>query len=676
MTPQNENQYDDAGRKKIMFLAAGILVVLAAVILAFWLFTDRTDASAGNGEAVRITPERIERISSDVSEQVLDTLRADILADMVGDAVTKELTKEKIYKIASENGIEMTAIGDEDLKSVIKELLAEMAVSGDGVLEDGQKKIIQRAVDEALQETLADMDISGGLSGTDRQQIEESLKKELSEMIRNQIQNSSYQFSDQDIERLKRSLNIQSLVNGTVNTAVKQQLEKMKSDILASVKKSVKTPVKGKDYFTDADIKSIQDKVLDTANKELAKQIQSVTSKISEVKSSVSTLTEQVGELKTLDKKKSAELDKLQESITKINTSIQHINEVTEQLTAAITISGSNLEKVTGSGSDIKSSKVSASDLTIAQFVDILAGNGQVYTGAIQELNKIIGQLKDENTKQDEEFDKSLKELESSLGDNGKKLEESKAALEQSDKELKDQMDRQEEDFQQKMEEEQKQREEEDAQEQKQREEADAQEQTQREEADTKEQAQREEADEELQKQLDAVNELAGQPEEAGKIEGETIFQKIGSIVSILSKDGLDGLFEVLQNIGGAQTVEEGMDHLNTDLTDARTRVGELEKEKWLSNITLLAQAQQDSISGYAYQESGSAYVYQIPLVTEEDRIQLSDDDTSIVVEFKKPGKLPSNVALSVSGNVLLIAFTNRPSRNIDIVSIHVYKEK
>lgn len=665
MTPQNENQYDDAGRKKIMFLAAGILVVLAAVILAFWLFTDRADASDGNGEAVRITPDRIERISSDVSEQVLDTLRADILADMVGDAVTKELTKEKIYKIASENGIEMTAIGDEDLKAVIKELLAEMAVSGDGVLEDGQKKIIQRAVDEALQETLADMDISGGLSGTDRQQIEESLKRELSEMIRNQIQNSSYQFSDQDMERLKRSLNLQSLVNGTVNTAMKQQLEKMKSDILASVKKSVKTPVKGKDYFTDADIRSIQDKVLKTANKELAKQIQSVTSKISEVKSSVSTLAEQVGELKTLDKKKSAELDKLQESITKINTSIQHINEVTEQLTAAITVSGSNLEKVTGSGSDIKSSKVSASDLTIAQFVDILAGNGQVYTGAIQELNKIIGQLKDENTKQDEEFDKSLKELESSLGDNGKKLEESKAALEQSDKELKDQMGRQEEDFQQKMEEEQAQREE-----------ADAQERTQREEADTKEQTQREEADEELQKQIDAANGLAGQPEEAGKIEGETIFQKIGSIVRILSKDGLDGLFQVLQNIGGAQTVEEGMDHLNTDLTDARARVGELEKEKWLSNITLLAQAQQDGISGYAYQESGSAYVYQIPLVTEEDRIQLSDDDTSIVVEFRKPGKLPSNVALSVSGNDLLITFTNRPSRNIDIASIHVYKEK
>ena len=118
------------------------------------------------------------------------------------------------------------------------------------------------------------------------------------------------------------------------------------------------------------------------------------------------------------------------------------------------------------------------------------------------------------------------------------------------------------------------------------------------------------------------------------------------------------------------------MDSLNTGLTDARARVGELEKEKWLSNLTLLAQPQQEGGTGYAYQESGSAYVYQIPLVTEKDQIQLGDDDTSIVVNFKKPARLPSNVAFSVSGNDLLISFVQRPSRNIDIVSIHVYKEK
>ena len=62
-----------------------------------------------------------------------------------------------------------------------------------------------------------------------------------------------------------------------------------------------------------------------------------------------------------------------------------------------------------------------------------------------------------------------------------------------------------------------------------------------------------------------------------------------------------------MQSIGGAQTVEEGMDSLNTGLTDARARVGELEKEKWLSNLTLLAQPQQEGGTGYAYQESGSA---------------------------------------------------------------------
>lgn len=669
MTPQNENenQYENTDRRKIAFLAAGFLVILTAVLLAFWLFKDRTNASTGEGESVRITPERIERISNDVSEQVLDTLRKDILAKMVGEAAAKELTKDKIYEIASENGLEITAIGDEDLKAVLADLLEQMDISADGPLTDEQKKYIRHAVTQALQETLAGMDISNGsgLSGEDRQQMESRLRDELSETMKNQIQNSSYQLTDKELEAIKKSLNLQSLVNSTVNTVTKQQLDKMKSDILANVKKNSKTPVKGKDYFTDADIAAIQDKVLSVANKELTKQMQSLTLKINEVRSSVNTLTEQVRELKTLDKKQSSDIEKIQASITKIHTSIEHINEITKQLTQAITVSGNNLEKVTGSGSDIKSSKVSASDLTIAEFVDILAGNDQVYTGAVLELNRIIKQLKDENTKQDKEFDQSLKELEGSLGDNGKKLEESKAALEQTDQELKNQLEQQAQEFDKKM-----------TEEQKQREEADAKEQKQREEAGTKEQEQREEADTKLQEQIDAANELTGEPSDAGNVKGDTIFQKIGSIIEILSKDGLEGLLHVLQNIGGAETVEEGMDYLNTDLKDARARVGELEKEKWLSNLTLLAQSEEEGGSGYAYHESGSAYVYQIPLVSDEEQIPLSEDDTSIVVDFKRPDRLPSNVALSVSGNDLLITFTNRPARNIDIVSIHVYKEK
>ena len=670
MTPQseNENQYEDyeaINRKKSAFLLAGVLVILAAVILAFWLFSDKTNASTGEGESIRITPDRIEQISNDVSEQVLDTLRTDILSDMIGDAVTKELTKDKIYEIAADHGIEVIAIGDEDLRAVLADIIEQMDISGDGVLTKQQKEYIRRAVRQALQEALAQMDISNGLSGEAKQQLEDQLRTELSDTVKNQLQNGTYQLTDQDLERLKRSLDLQSLVNNTVSTVTKQQMEKMKSDVIAEVKKNVKTPVKGKDYFTDADIKTIQNKVLSAANKELTKQIQSLTSKISEVQSSVRTLTGQVSELKTLDKKKSSDISKLQTSITKIHTSIAHINEITKQLTAAVTVSGSNLEKVTGSGSDIRSSKVSASDLTIAEFVDILAGNDQVYTGAILDLNKIIKQLKDENTKQDKEFDQSLKELEDSLGDNGKKLEESKAALEQSDRELKEALEQQALEFDKKIEEEQTQRKESDSSEQKKREEADEAERMQREQADT-----------DLKEQLDAADQLTGEAADAGNVEGDTIFQKIGSIVKILSKDGLQGLFQVLQNIGGAQTVEEGMDYLNTDLTDARVRVGELEKEKWLSNITLLAQSDQETDSGYTYQQSGSAYVYQIPLVSEADQIQLSEDDTAIVVDFKKPDRLPSNVALSVSGNDLLITFTNRPSRNIDIVSIHVYKQK
>lgn len=644
---QNENQYEEIDRTKIAFLIGGLLIILLAILLVIYLFTDRTNASTGEGEAVRITPERIQQISDDVSERALNTLEADILAERIQKAVAEQLKGDKIYELLSDEdfdgNIKITAVGEEELRDMITALLAELGISGDGGLTPEQKKYIRLAVEEALEDALAQANVTQQLTAEEKQRMEDRIRQELSETLKMYIQSSSYGMTQQDLERLKNALHVESMIQGSVEKITKQQLETMKKNIIASINKSIKTPVKGVDYFTDADMKLIQKKVLQAANKELFSQIEKLTAKISEVQSSVNTLTQQVQALKTLDQQKSSDIQKLQTSITNINQSIQHINSVTEQLSNAIMISGNNLEKVTGSGSEIQSSQVSTGNLTIAQFVDILAGNDQIYTRAIQELNRIVKQLKDENIKQDENFDKAVKDLEHSLDDNGKALEDTKAELEKNDQELKNQLDKQQSDFEKDLEEEKK---------------------------------TRQEADEKLQKQADDTDALIGDAEDAGKVEGDTIFQKIGSIIKILSKDGISGLFEALQGIGGAETVEEGMENLHSGVTDAQSRVGELEKEKWLSNITLLAQPQQEGASGYMYQESGSAYVYQIPLVTEEDPIRLEDEDTSIVVEFKKPGRLPSNVALSTSGNALLLSFANKPTRNIDIVSIHVYKEK
>ncbi len=658
---QNENQYDEPDRRKIAFLIGGILVILAALLLVIYLFTDRTNASTGEGEAIRITPDRIERISDDVSQRVLDTLSTDLLTDRIRDAVTKELSKDKIYEILSGSDIEVAAIGEEELKDILAVILTDLGISADSTLTEEQKKYIRLAVDEALAEALAQINLSQPLTADIQNQMEERLHRELSGMLKTQIQNSTCQLSGQDLENLKSSLKIEQLVNGAVDKITKQQLETMRTNVISSVQKSVKTPVKGVDYFTEADIKRIQNNVLKEANKEAHKQIETLASQIKEVQTSVNTLTKQVKELQTLDQKQSQDLNQLQASITKINTSIQHINSVTTQLTEAITISSSQLEKVSGSGSDIHSVPIAASNLTIAEFVDILAGNDQVYTGAIQQLNKTIKQLKTENAKQDQAFDKSIKDLEHSLSDNGKDLEDAKAQLQKNNQELKKQLDDQSANLDQKLQDTQKDLEKE-------------LEKTQK--ALEEEQNKRKEADETLQQQADDTNTLIGNPKDAGGIEGDTIFQKIGSILKILSKDGISGLMETLKNIGGAESVEEGMENLHTDLLDARSRVGELEKEKWLSNITLLAEPYQESSSGYTYQESGSAYVYQIPLVTDADQIALSDDDTAIVIHFTQPGRLPSNAALSTSGNTLLISFANRPTRNINITSIHVYKEK
>lgn len=639
---QNENQYDTIDRRKIALLIIAVFVILAALILAIYLFTDRTDASTDEGGAVIITPDRIEQISDTVSDQVLDTLSKDILADMIRESISSQLQDGKIYELISDGDIEVIAIGDDELRALIAQLLAELEISGDSILSDDQKKYIRLVVEQVLKESLSTISVTQLLTDEERRQLEEQLKKDLSEMIKNQIENSTYRLSDQELEQLKKDLGLEKLITQIVRTVTKEQIEKLQAGILADIEKNIQTSAKGTDYLSEAEVKAILDKALSKANQETIRQIESLTAKINEVKSSVSTLTRQIKELKAADKEHAADIKKLQGIIKEIQASINHINTVTKQLTSAINISALHLEKVTGSGSNIQSAGVSTANMTIAEFVDVLAGNDQVYTGAIQELDKIIKQLKEENAKKDEAFDKSLKELEGSLDENGRDLEKAKEELIKSDQELKKNLDKQSEDQKKLLDEERK---------------------------------AREDADADLKQQIDASNELIGDKSEAGKVEGSTIFEKIGSIVKILSIDGIDGLLRALQNVRGAQTLEEGVDHLNEDLLDARERISELEKEKWYSDITLLADQQGDA-AGYTYEENGAAYVYQVPLVTDEDQIDLSADDTSIVVEFKRPDRLPSNVALTTSGNNLLITFTNRPTRNIHITTIHVYKEK
>lgn len=668
---QNENQYEESERRKAAFLIGGFLVILAAVILVIYLFASRTRASTGEGEAVRITPERIEQISDKVSEQVLDTLGTEIVAGRVRDAVEKELSSDKLYEILSDGKIEAVAVGEEELRDVIAVLLADLGISGGEGLSEEQKKFIRLAVKEALEKALSQISVAQLLTDEEKRELEERLKQELAGMIGSQVQNSTCRLTDAELEKLKQSLKIESLVTGAVDKVTKQQMEQIKAKIITEIKKSVKTPVKGKDYFTDADIRSVQEKVLKATNRETIKQVESLVSKINEVKTSVNTLSKLVKELHALDQQKSADIRELQNSITRINQSIQNINKVTNQLADAVTITGSRLEKVTGSGSNVQSEPVSTANMTIAQFVDVLAGNGQAYTRAIQELNKIVNHLKDEAARQDENFTNTVKELEQSLSDNGKNLEDSKAELEKSDQELKAELEKNGRDLQTEIQE---------SGEKLQKQLDGKSEDLEKKLAD--ERKEREAADEKLQKQADAADKLTGDPKDAGEVKGDTVFQKIGAIVGILSKDGISGLFKALKGIGGAETVQEGLETIHTSLTDARERVAKLEKEKWLSDLTLLADQEggidhqgQGNGSCYAFQESGSAYVYQIPLVTENDHIDLSADDTAVVVHFTKPDRLPSNVALSTTEHALQIAFTNKPTRDIHITSIHVYNE-
>ena len=665
--PQQEQEYEygEIDSRKVVLAILALLVIVAAVIIVVYLFTDRTNASTGTGTAV-IAPERIKQISDEISDDVLDTIRAEVLADMVAQSVEQELTSEKIYEVISEPGSEVKQLAKKEIRSVVSKMISKHGIgkgtSSGNVFTEKQKAQIKQMIGQAITGALSSIDVNRTLSEEEKRNLTEQIKQQLSAYLQSQIQNSKAQLTEQDLERIKNSLDVEKLVQSAAKSATGQQIDKLTENIVERVKKSIK-PSSDHD-LTQAQAKKLQDKILKKASKKLLNEADKLTKKIKLVKTSVNELTAQIKELKALNEEKTADISTMQADILEINRLITEINSVTEKLTKSITVADKNLEKVTGDRSKLKSEKVSTANMTIAEFVDVLAGNDQVYTGAIQELDQLVDQLKEENKNQDTAFEKSVKELEQSLNKNGDELEQFKA-----------QQEKQGEDFEQFRSQQEKKDEERNKQAQEQNSQLKDQDAKQ-EQLLKEEQKERKEADDKLQSQADATDQLIGDKDSAGKIEGDTIFEKIGSIVKILSADGLDGLIQALQNIGGAKTLEEGVTNIHTDLTDARTRVGELEKEKWYSDITLLAEASAENTGAYFYQESGSAYVYQIPLVTDLDKISLDDPDTAVVIDFKKPDKLPSNAAFSTNGNNLLITFTNKPTRNIEIVSIHVYKQK
>ena len=711
MQQEGEYEYGEIDKKKVAFAVLALFAVLAAVVAVIYLCTDKTKASTEVGTAV-ISPERIQQISDEISEDVLDTIRTEILADMVSQSVEKELTGERIYETVTEPGSEVRKLAKKEIRTVAKEFVSKELASkkrsskergskeqakeealsekqtlpggqdlregagesGSEALTEKQKAEIRSMLDQSITAALASVDVNRTLSAQEKNAMMEQLRQRLSKDLQSQLQNSSAKWTSQDLEKIKNSLHIEKLVKSSVKSMTDKEIEKLSKQMAAKLEKNIKSS--SKNYLTKAQAEKLQEKILKQAAKELIVKTEELSENINLVKSSVNELTARILELKTWNDEKTADLSTMQHDIQEINRLITEINSVTKELTKSIMVVNKDLEKVTADGSALQSQKASTANMTVAEFVDVLAGNDKAYTAAIQELNKLVGELKEENKNQDTAFEKSVKELEQSLNKNGEELEQFKIQQEKKDEEWDRQMQQQTQQQGSQLKD-QAQKQEQQLKDQAQRQEQQLKDQAQKQEQMLKEEQKiREEEDKKLQSRVDETNALIGDKETAGKIEGDTIFEKIGSIVKILSSNGLSGLLDALKNVGGAKTLEEGVTNIHTDLTDARARVGELEKEKWLADITLLADASTEKENAYAYQESGSAYAYQIPLVTEQDQIDLDDASTAIVIDFKSPDKLPSHAAFSTSSDSLFITFTNKPARNIEIVSIHVYKQR
>lgn len=433
-------------KTKNVLIGGCITLSLAVVILVTFIIGQNTGQKAVLAEAF------VDKVSDQVTDQMDDDVTGQIaekvISEKVGDYVSSEMIEQAVSDHIKDNIPAATKKGlvkqvTQNVKQTVeKAVAAEGSYSMDS-LSEGQRSEVKGMIKSAVKGAVGNTDVSK-ISDDDVAAIQSTVEKNIQSSLQNTItkyiKGNDVTLSPQTIEQITKQLNVTKTVKDVLkntDTVVKEkELTKIQNDIIKQVEKNVKTPVKGTDYFTSAEISEIESSSAKKAAESVASDIKGVKDSVNSITSNINSMQSQItslsSQIKDSQKESSSNLDNkmatVQQSVTNINEQIKQINQNADDLGGKINVKNAFLRRITAKkGSIDKAEVVDTSDMTIAQFVGVLSGNEKEYTKAINQLSYAVTQIENiigENFKSLSDECASLSQTIDANGDNITTLQE------------------------------------------------------------------------------------------------------------------------------------------------------------------------------------------------------------------------------------------------------------
>lgn len=418
---------------RVKMIAAGVGSAAIIAVAGFsYLY------SSSKHVAVVMADDYIQEVAGEVSDAVVNTLSESTVRKMIDKCVVEQFNQEEISKIIT-NAIDggMTATEVDNLAETIQTHLSKMDMDESILFSDAQKNYINTQAYNIANDVLSGITLNGSFSDSDYS----ALANKVQQLV---VRNIDFEkiLSEQGYYGGSSATTVQNLVNtpafeSALQDAIKSatagsgiggtaavnnvQLTSIKNEILRTVQAGVKngrdgadgrqgaqgaqgltgaagkdgkdgvTPTKGVDYFTQAEIASIESAAATKAGDVVNTKIQNVTNQLTTNESSLKNLVTQVTNLKTdvtnvTNKVTSAgvtssdDINRLNQSISSINSNINAIESNANSLKNSVRVKKTSLSVLQADGSE---KIVDTTGMAMADFVDLLAGNNGTFTNVL-----------------------------------------------------------------------------------------------------------------------------------------------------------------------------------------------------------------------------------------------------------------------------------------------------
>ena len=414
--------------------------------------------------SVVMADDYIASVAGDVSDTVINTLTESVVEKMITSTMEEKLTKEKISEIiidAVDGG--MTSAEVDEMAEIIQTHISKMDLDESILFSDSQADYIKEQSYEIANSVLSGLTLNGSFSNADYTALANKIKDQVAASIdiEDLMTQQGYTGSDGSSNVTAQSIVSTPIFQNAVFEVIREavptssgslsssQLASIKNDIIDSVKASVgsgqdgkdgadgaqgaqgiqgatgqkgdtgaagekgkdgkdgKTPVKGVDYFTNAEIKSIETNAATKAGNAVASKIAAVNNSITKNKSAITELEDQVealalsveniedGTTKTdgsSTSASSADLAYVYGQIDDINTNIRNITTNAASLQNTVRVKKNSFKSFTSGGT----TTVDTSAMTMADYVDLLAGNSDSFVSTLGDYDEQITTIEEE----------------------------------------------------------------------------------------------------------------------------------------------------------------------------------------------------------------------------------------------------------------------------------------